>query len=331
MSANPDTVSPSSAHGRMMRAAQIHEWGPPGIIAIESINLPSPGEGEILVRVHSAGVGPWDALVRSGHSGLPQTLPLTLGSEVSGVVAHVGPRTEGFAIGDEVFGATNAMFVGGYAEFAVAAAGMIAQKPAELSHDEAASMPVVAVTAWQMLFDRAQVREGQTVVVNGGAGNVGAYVVQLAHTSKLRVIATVHGDGADYVRSLGADEVIDTGLRNFGAKGFGDFAQLADAVIDTVGGGTQDALFTLAKPGGIIVSCVIKPDARRAAQHGVRTDYFIVEVNAAQVAQIAEMVKRKRLRTAVGSILPLAEVRAAHEMLAGTRPHKRGKIVLHVL
>jgi NADPH:quinone reductase-like Zn-dependent oxidoreductase len=170
----------------------------------------APARGRFWCGVHAAGVGPWDALVRTGNSGVPQILPLILGSEVSGVVAQAGPRTAGFAAGDDVFGATNAMFVGGYAEYAVAAARMMARKPAELSHDEAASMPVVAVTAWQMLFDRAKVREGQTVVVHGGAGNVGAYAVQFARVSKLHVIATVNGDGADYVRALGADEVVDT-------------------------------------------------------------------------------------------------------------------------
>jgi NADPH:quinone reductase-like Zn-dependent oxidoreductase len=330
MSARANPVPPRPVQ-QQTKAARIHQYGPPDVIAIEGIDLPSPGEGEILVRVRAAGVGPWDALVRAGHSGLRQTLPLTLGSEVSGVVERVGPATIGFAVGDEVFGATNPMFIGGYAEHALAAVKMIASKPAKLSHDEAASMPVVAVTAWQMLFDQAKVREGQTVVVHGGAGNVGAYAVQFAHVNKLRVIATVHGDDADYVRALGADEVIDTGSRDFSAKGFGDFAERADAVIDTVGGKTQDALFTLAKPGGIIVSSVARPDAQRAADHGVRADYFIVDVNAAQLAWIADMVERKLVRTAVGSILPLVDARVAHEMLAGTRPHKRGKIVLQIV
>jgi NADPH:quinone reductase-like Zn-dependent oxidoreductase len=324
------SVPPASVQGRTMQAARVHQWGPPDVIAIERIALPTPAEGEVLVRVHAAGVGPWDALVRAGGSGLGQTLPLTLGSEVSGVVEQIGPQTTGFAIGDEVFGATNAMFIGGYAEYAVAAARMIAPKPVEVSHAQAASMPVVAVTAWQMLFDRAKVHHEQTVVVHGGGGNVGAYAVQLAHASKLHVMATMHGDGADYVRSLGADDVIDTGSRDFGSIEFGDLAQCADAVIDTVGGKTQTQLFALIKPGGIIVSCVAQPDAQQAEQHRVRADYFIVDVNAAQLVQIAEMIKRKDVRTAVGNILPLTDARAAHEMLAGTRPHQRGKIVLQV-
>src|SRR5262249_36929376 len=150
-------------------------------------------------------VGPWDALVRRGTSGLPLTLPVTLGSEVSGVIEKVGSETSGFSVGDEVFGATNLSFVGGYGSFAACSAKMITNKPRTLSDVEAASVPVIAVTAWQMLFDHAHAKEGQTVVVQGAAGNVGAYAVQLAHRSRLRVIASVRGGGdADYVRALGA-------------------------------------------------------------------------------------------------------------------------------
>jgi NADPH:quinone reductase-like Zn-dependent oxidoreductase len=308
-----------------MKAARVHQWGPPDVIAIENIDVPEPGDEEVLVRVYAAGVGPWDALVRTGVSGLPQTLPLTLGSEVSGVVEKIGAKTAGFAIDDEVFGATNPRFVDGYGEYAVAAARMIAPKPAELSHIETASVPVVAVTAWQMLFDHAKAHEGQTVVVHGGGGNVGAYAVQLARSSKLHVIATIHGGGADNVRSLGADEVIDTKSDDF-AK----FARRADAVIDTVGGKTQDQLFALVKPGGVIVSAVVRPDAQRAEQFRVRPDYLIVDVNTAQLAQLASMLRRKEIRTAVGSVVPLADARAAHQMLGGTLAHKRGKIVLQV-
>jgi NADPH:quinone reductase-like Zn-dependent oxidoreductase len=259
---------------------------------------------------------------------LPVAPPLTLGAEISGVVAKVGANTSGFAPGDEVFGSTNALFVNGYAEYAVVSARMIAKKSAALSHLEAAAMPVVGVMAWQMLFDHAAVREGQTVVVHGGAGNVGAYAVQLAHAKKLHVIATVRNGDADYVRGLGADVVINTETANLA-----DFARRADAVIDTVGGALQDQLFTLAKPGGIVVSSVSRPNAQLAQlaqRRSVRTDYFIVDVNTTQLTRLADMHAAKELVVPVGSVLPLAQARAAHEMLAGTRAHKRGKIVLHV-
>ena len=311
--------------GRAMRAARVNRLGPPDVIAIEDIAVPSPGEQDVLVRVRAAGVGPWDALVRTGRSGLPLTLPVTLGAEISGIVERVGGKTSGFAAGDEVFGATNSLFVDGYAEYAVATGRMIAKKPAALSHLQAAALPIVAVTAWQMLFDHAQVRGGQTVVVHGGAGNVGAYAVQFARSRKLSVIATIHGDDADYVRNLGAEHVINTKTQDFA-----DFVQQADAVIDTVGGKMQDQLFTLAKPGGIVVSAVVRPNAQLASQYGVRSDYFIVDVNNAQLAEIAGMFEKKQLTIPVGSVLPLSEARAAHEMMAGSRPHVRGKIILAV-
>jgi NADPH:quinone reductase-like Zn-dependent oxidoreductase len=313
-----------------MKAARVHQWGPPDVIIVEDVGVPEPGEGQVLVRVHAAGVGPWDALVRTGHSGVPQTLPLTLGSEISGMVEKIGANVAGFALGDEVFGATNASFIDGYAQYAVAAARMLAPKPAELSHIEAASVPVVAVTAWQMLFDHAKAHEGQTVVVHGGAGNVGAYAVQLAHLSKLHVVATVRGGAAGDLRKLGADDVIDTKSQEFQSQGFAKFAQRADVVIDTVGGKTQDQLFALVKPGGIIVSAVARPDAQRAAQFRVRPDYLIVDVNGVQLVQLADLLRKKELRTAVGSVLPLAEAPTVHQMLAGTVAHKPGKIVLQV-
>jgi NADPH:quinone reductase-like Zn-dependent oxidoreductase len=310
---------------QIMTAARINQLGPPQIIALERVDVPEPQELQVLVRVCAAGVGPWDALVRTGKSGLPLTPPLTLGAEISGIVEKVGANTTGFAPGDEVFGATNPLFIMGYAEYAVVSARMIAKKSAALSHIEAAAMPVVGVMAWQMLFDHAALREGQTVVIHGGAGNVGAYAVQLARAKKLRVVATVRNDDADYVRGLGAHEVV-----NIETDNLTNFARRADAVIDTVGGPAQEQLLNFVRPGGIIVSSVSRPNVQLAQKRRVRVDYFIVDVNTAQLARLADMHDSNELVVPVGSVLPLSEARAAHEMLAGTRAHKRGKIVLQV-
>jgi NADPH:quinone reductase-like Zn-dependent oxidoreductase len=231
-------------------------------------------------------VGPWDALVRTGRSGLPQPLPLTLCAEVSGVIEAVGPNVREFAVGEEVFGTTNARFVDGYAEYAMASAKMIARKPSNLSAIEAASMPVVAVTAWQMLFDHAHAQEGHTVFIQGAAGNVGAYALQLALWRKMRVVAGVRDGDIDRIRRLGASEIIDMRTANSEIRG-----QCADVVIDTVGGSAQHDLFGLLKPGGILVSVVSPPDARLAVQHHVRSDYFIVDVNTAHLAQLARMIE----------------------------------------
>jgi NADPH:quinone reductase-like Zn-dependent oxidoreductase len=199
-----------------------------------------PGQGS-----RGRTLGRW---IRAGKSALPQPLPLTLGADLSGIVEAVGAKVTAFASGDHVFGVTNPRFVGAYAEFAVASADMIAKKPTGLGDIDAASVPVVAVTAWQALFEQADLARGQTVLIHGAAGNVGAYAVQLARQAGLQVIGTAGSDDLAYVRSLGAQQVIDAG----------------------------------------------------------------------------------ELRTNVGTVLPFTDARTAHEMLEGSRPHPRGKIVLSI-
>ena len=160
---------------RTMKAVEVRAFGGLEAMDYTDVPFPTPADGQVLVRVLAAGVGPWDALVREGRSDLRQPLPLVLGSDLSGVVEVLCPGVTGIACGDEVYGVANARFTGAYAEFAVAEAAMIARKPERLSHPEAASVPVVAITAWQMLFDHAHVESAQRVLVHGGAGNVGAY------------------------------------------------------------------------------------------------------------------------------------------------------------
>ena len=183
-----------------MKAARILQFGPPSVITSDDLPQPVPGPRQLIVHVKAAGVGPWDALIREGRSGLAQPLPLILGSELSGIVEAVGPGVSAFKPDDEVYGATNDQFTGAYAEYAMPLARMMALKPKTLSFIEAASVPVVAVTAWQMLFDYAHVTAGQSVLIHGAAGNVGAYAVQLASQAGLHVVATSASADLDYVR-----------------------------------------------------------------------------------------------------------------------------------
>jgi NADPH:quinone reductase-like Zn-dependent oxidoreductase len=256
---------------------------------------------------------------------LPQPLPLTLGADVSGVVEAVGAGVTQFAPGDAIFGVTNARFTGAYAEFAVVSAGMIAKRPTRPSDIDAASVPVVAVTAWQALFVQARAARGQTVLIHGAAGNVGGYAVQLAHQAGLRVIATAGERDVAYVHSLGADEVID-----FHAERFEDKAQDVDVVIDLVGGATQSRSFAVLRPGGSLVSAVSPPDQAEAARHAVQAGFFLVDVTTDRLTEIAASIDSGRLVTRIGEVLPLAAARVAHEMLEGMRPQPRGKIVLRV-
>jgi NADPH:quinone reductase-like Zn-dependent oxidoreductase len=307
-----------------MQAIRVHRFGGLDSLVAEDVPRPVPGEGEVLLRVKAAGVGPWDAWIRSGRSVLPQPLPLTLGSDISGIVERVGPGVSQFRAGDAVFGATNARFIGGYAEYAVAAATKLAKMPERLGFIEAASVPVVACTAWQMVFEYGGVDATKRVLVHGAAGNVGAYAVQLARRVAREVIATTNSPGVPYVQTLGADRVIDVHTSRFEEVLTG-----IDVVLDTIGGDTQDRSFAVLKPGGVLVSAVATPDQGKATEHGVRALFFLVEVSSARLERIAALIEDGRLTTCVGDVLPLADARLAHEMLEGL-PHKRGKIVLRV-
>ena len=305
-----------------MKAARIHRFGSPDVISVEDISRPTPAAGEVLVRVVAAGVGPWDALIREGKSKVSGPPPLTLGSDLSGVVESVGPGVTQFNRGDEVYGVTNAQFVGAQADYAVAVADMIAPKPRRLNHVQAASVPVVAVTAWQMLFEHARLERGQSVMVLGAAGNVGAYAVQFAAHAGFHVIAVVGSKDMAYVRTLGARDVID-----YRVTDLADVPQTVDAVIDTVGGETRDRATSVLKPGGILVTVVSTDFVPKRAD--VRTAFFYAEVTTARLSTISGLLDSGTVKPQVGSVLPLEQVRAAHDMLAGA-PHERGKIVLNV-
>jgi NADPH:quinone reductase-like Zn-dependent oxidoreductase len=301
-----------------MKAGRIHFFGAPNAIVIDEIPCPTPDEGELVVRVAAAGVGPWDALIREGKSVVQPSLPLILGSDLAGIVDSVGTGFIPFKPGDEVFAVTNKQFCGAYAEYAVASAQMVAAKPRSLSFVDAASVPVVAVTAYQMLFEHARMKAGQAVLIHGAAGNVGAYAVQLAKQAELQVFATAGPGDLDYVRGLGAEMVV-----NYKTTKFEDVVPPVDAVLDTVGGETQQRSFRALKPGGILVSVISPP-----AQHtGFRSEFFLVDVTATRLDTLAGLLDSRKLATEVGTVLPLEEARKAHEMLAGA-PHKRGKIVL---
>jgi NADPH:quinone reductase-like Zn-dependent oxidoreductase len=306
-----------------MMAWRVHEFGPPEIMQFERVPVPDPGPGEVLVKVHAAGVGPWDGWIRAGRSALPQPLPLTLGSDLAGEVRAIGPDVMDLHVGDQVYGVTNPRFIGAYAEYALASAAMIARKPTSIAYVEAASVPVIAVTAWQGLFDQAQLRAGQTVLIHGAAGNVGAYAVQLARRAGIQVIATAAADDLAYVRDLGADTVVD-----YQTQCFEDVAREVDAVLDLVGSDTQARSFQVLRRGGKLVSAVSQPDQHLAKSHGVDAAFFLVNVTSRHLTKIAGLIDGGELRTRVGTVVPLADAHGAHFMLEGIRPVPKGKIVL---
>jgi NADPH:quinone reductase-like Zn-dependent oxidoreductase len=292
---------------------------------LANLERPEPGAGQLRIRVLAAGVGPWDALIREGRSGITQTLPLTLGSEISGVVSAIGGGVFNFEVGEEVYGVTNDHFIGGYAEYALATASSIAAKPRNLNFIQAASAPVVAVTAWQMLFEYAHAVAGQKVRIQGAAGNVGAYAVQMAHNAGLEVFGTASSYDLDYVRELGADTPID-----YRRDRFEDIVGRVDIVLDTVGGQTRARSINVLEPTGILVSVVSSSmPTELAAKARIRAVFFLVDVTTARLNMITRLLESKKLIPNVGAVLPLSEAQVAHQMLAGL-PHERGKIVLNV-
>lgn len=301
---------------------RIEKFGGPEAIACENLAVPQVGPDEVLIRVKAAGVGPWDAWVRAGRSVLDQKLPLILGAEVSGVVEAVGSDVSEFKVGDKVFGALNSQFVGGYAEYARASARMLSRKPQELDDIQAASVPVVAVTALQMLADYGHISPGQRVLIHGAAGNVGAFAVQMARILGAHPVATAAAEDLDYVRRLGAEEVID-----YKGTRFEEVFKDLDLVLDTVGGDTQERSFQVLKPGGSLISAVSKPSEELAKQYHVKAEFMLVEVITERLDLIAKWIEGGRLKTHVGAVLPLEQAKKAHEML-DAKPHPRGKIVL---
>lgn len=307
-----------------MKAALIRQFGPPGAIILADVPRPEPAQGQVLVRVKAAGVGPWDALIREGKAAVSPPLPVILGSDFAGIVEAAAPGAADFRPGDEIFGATNPQFIGGYAEYVCASAKMVARKPARLDFIAAASVPVVAVTAWQMLFEYGHAAAGQTVLIHGAAGNVGAYAVQLARNAGLHVVATASARDTDYVRSLGAEEIVD-----YQQARFEDGLQPVDLVLDMIGGETLERSLRVLSPTGFLVSVAAPIPQDVARRYGSRAVFFLVDVTTSRLNAISAMIDGGELAPQVGSVLPLDQASRAHEMLAGA-PHARGKIVLSV-
>ena len=308
--------------GDGMKAVRIHRFGGPEVVVIEDVPVPTPGEQEVLVRVAAAGVAPWDALIREGLSKVSPQPPLTLGSDLSGVIEAVGKGVSGFAAGDEIYGVTNPQFCGAQAEYAVAAAEMIALKPPLLDFAEAASAPVIAVTAWQMLFEYAQAKRGETVMILGAAGNVGAYATQMAIDAGASVLAVAKAKDEPLLLSLGAQSIV-----NASTPQLEKHLPQVDAILDCVGGSLLELCLPALKPGGKLVTVVsTQPLPHRA---DVQPIFFYAEVTEARLHTLTTLFEEGRIAPRVGSIIPLDDACTAHQMLAGA-PHKPGKIVLQI-
>ena len=301
------------------RAIRFHEYGASDRLVLETISRPVLKADEVLVEVHFAGVNPVDWKIRAGYlkDFMPVPLPFTPGIDFSGIVADIGSEVRSLKKGQAVFGIAS----GAYAEYAVAKAAEVVRKPDNLSFELAATVPVGALTAWKALED-AGVKNGQTVVVQGAAGGVGLFAVQFARLKGAKVIGTASSDNAAFVKSLGAEKVVDYKKASLEPE-----IKDADVVFDAVGGEALEKSYSLLKKGGTLVSVAGQVSEEKAKIHGIRA-LGSGRGPAELLTQIAELLAKKSVRSEVGRIFPLAEAKAAQDL--SQTGHGRGRILLQV-
>jgi NADPH:quinone reductase-like Zn-dependent oxidoreductase len=299
-----------------MRAVTFHETGGPEVLRVEEVDRPTPGDGEVLVRVRAASVNPVDWKVRSGGYG-DVASPSIPGRDAAGTVEE--SNDERFAPGDEVFGS----IASAYAEYAAAPADAIAKKPDGLSFEQAAAIPVAGLTAMQALFDKGGLEAGQTALISGAAGGVGHFAVQFARVAGARSIGTGSSRNRDFVLGLGAGEYVD-----YTSQDVSERVSDVDLAFDTVGGDVTATLVPTLREGGAIVTIASAPPEEAAAARGARAIMHVTSPNPEQLVRIAELVVAGEVKIELSDVLPLDEVRRATELSEGG--HVRGKIVLTV-
>ncbi len=307
-----------------MHAVRLRRYGAADELIYEEMQRPEPHAGEALVRVRAAGVNPVDWKTRQGRGARPGDLdtPIILGWDIAGVVDAIGADVDRFSSGDEVFGMVRFPEFGkAYAEYVAAPVGDIVKKPATLSFAEAAAAPLVTLTVWQALFETAHLEAGQTVLIHAAAGGVGHIATQLAKWRGARVIGTASAHNADFLRSLGVDQMID-----YTHERFEDAVRAVDVVLDTQGREIQERSFAVLKPGGVLVSITDAPDETLAQTYGVKTARIRVHPSGVQLAEIAQLFASGKLHVEIARTFPLSAAADAHRL--GEEGHTRGKIVL---
>ena len=304
-----------------MKAVLINEYGDESVLKYEEVEKPQPKADEVLIKIKIAAVNPVDWKIRDGLGEMfGMKLPLILGCEISGTVESVGANVENFTAGEEVF-AYLGSHAGGYAEYACAKEIETSKKPKNIDFENAAAIPVGALTAWQAIFDHAKIESGQKILIHGAAGGVGSMAVQFAKWKGADVYATASAKNQQFVKDLGADEFID-----YTKTEFETVVRDIDVVFDTVGGDTLKRSFQVLKKGGFLVTTVQPPPEDLAKKFDVKVAMVNVVPNAEQLAEITELVASGKLRTHVETVLPFSEIVKAHELSKAGRT--RGKIVL---
>jgi len=310
-----------------MKAAQISEYGDASVVKINDISKPFAGEGRVVVEVYAASINPYDSMVRSGKvkDTVPLDLPVTLGGDIAGVVSEVGAGVTQFKVGDKVFGQASAVAgnSGAFAEFAATSAGQIALAPTSIDFQKAASLPLVGVSALQVVAGHLNVQPGQKLFIHGGAGGIGSLAIQIAKHLGAYVATTATGGGLEFVRHLGADQVID-----YKQQKFSDVLHDFDAVFDAVGGEDFSLALGVLKRGGKAVSMTQPPDEARAAELGVTALMQHTKVATDDLVKLAALVDEGAITPQVDIVFPLSQTAEAFRQWESGAV--RGKVVLAV-
>jgi NADPH:quinone reductase-like Zn-dependent oxidoreductase len=306
------------------KAVRIHAFGGLDQLVYEDAPVPKINADDVLVKVHAASVNPVDWKIREGYlkDFIPHQLPLTLGWDFAGEVVAVGEQVKNWKIGDAVYARPDLGRDGSFAEYIAVRGSEIAAKPASLNWQQAAAVPLTALTAWQALYEIANLKAGERVLIQAGAGGVGSFAIQLAKLRGAHVYTTSSSRNIELLKSLGADEVIDYTSR--------DFSQLRDldVVFDTLGGEALDKSWQTLKRGGRLVSIVSNPDAQTAEQHGVTPLFCFVQPSESQLKELAALIDGDKLQLVIDSVYDLKDTAKAQEK--SQTGHARGKIIVQV-
>ena len=310
-----------------MKAAQYKEYGNSDLIEIIETVVPKPGVGQVLVEIHASAVNPFDYKLRRGYMKemIPLQFPATIGADFSGVISEVSGDVSGLKPGDEVYG--SAIIIGGgsgaTAQYATAKVQNISLKPKNLSHQEAAALVLVGISATQAIEEHIKLQSGQKILIHGGSGGIGSTAIQLAKHIGAYVATTVRGDHAGFIKSLGADEIVDYEQAKFEEKLY-DY----DAVIDTVGGDTYKRSFVVLRDGGIIVSLVEQPEDGLTSQRGITSIYQQSHTDTASLAHLAELADNGIIKPSIDKVFTLDQAAEAFEYTE--TGHPKGKVVIEI-
>jgi alcohol dehydrogenase len=309
-----------------MKAAQIGQYGSADVIEIVEVDKPQLTEGQVLVEVHAASINPFDTIVREGYvANMIKSLPVTLGGDIAGVVAEVSEGVTDFVVGDKVYGQANVVAgnSGAFAEFAATQADQLGNMPGNLNFVEAGAVPLTGESALQVITEHMQLAPGQKILIHGGAGGIGTVAIQIAKHLGAYVATTATDDGIQYVKDLGADEVID-----YKTQKFEDVVHEYDAVFDTVGGETYTRSFAVLKKGGMIVSMVEQENAELASEHEVKAVHQFTKVSTNSLNELSKLIEDGVITVHVDKTYPLDQISQAFtDRESGT---VRGKIAIEI-